>query len=124
MSEFLDRPTEHVDVSGNPDAEALVESFGRASFQARNLYGCSEVYRRMARDEETVIFLGLAGAMVPAGMKKIISDLMKNHLIDVLVSTGANLFHDFFEALGYHHYVGDAEAPDDESDLRYVCERP
>jgi hypothetical protein len=32
MSEFLDNPTEHVDVSGNPDTEALVELFGRASF--------------------------------------------------------------------------------------------
>jgi len=63
-------------------------------------------------DEEAVIFLGLAGAMVPAGMRKIIADLIRNHCIDVLVSTGANLFHDFFEAIGYHHYVGDTPADD------------
>jgi len=66
----------------------------------------------MLADDEAVIFLGLAGALVPAGMRKIIADLVRHHFVDVLVSTGANLFHDFFEAIGYRHYVGDPPADD------------
>ena len=65
----------------------------------------------MLQDDAT-IFLGLAGAMVPAGMKGIISYLIQNRFIDGLVSTGANLFHDSHEALGYHHYQGSVDVDD------------
>jgi deoxyhypusine synthase len=60
----------------------------------------------MLRDEEATRFFGLAGAMVPAGMGGIISDLIERGYIDVLVSTGANCVHDIIEALGCHHYHG------------------
>jgi deoxyhypusine synthase len=113
-AKYLDQSTEHVDVSDDKGLYDLLMSFSRASFQARNLSRCFEVYQRMLMDEQAVIYFGLAGALVPAGMRKIIVDLMKNHFIDVLVSTGANLFHDFFEALGYHHYIGDSYADDSE----------
>jgi deoxyhypusine synthase len=112
MPKYLDKPTEHVNISSNEGVDALVASFSRASFQARNLYRCADVYRQMLRDDEAVIFLGLAGALVPGGMRKIIVNLIRHHLVDVLVSTGANLFHDFFEALGYRHYAGDPLAND------------
>jgi len=114
MAKYLDKPTERVDVSSDMTLDALVGSFSGASFQARNLYRCVEVYRRMLQDQHAVIFLGLAGAMVPAGMRKIIADLIRRHYIDVLVSTGANLFHDFFEAIGYRHYMGSPFADDTE----------
>jgi deoxyhypusine synthase len=43
--------------------------------------------------------------MVPAGMKKIISDMLEN--VNVFVTTGANLTHDLMESLGEKHYQGD-----------------
>ena len=51
---------------------------------------------------------GLPGAMVPAGMGGIVSDLIRAKHIDVLVSTGANLTHDIIEAIGCHHFHGTA----------------
>ena len=62
----------------------------------------------MLRDKETTKFFGLAGAMVPAGMGGIVSDLIKDGHIDVLVSTGANLTHDIIEAIGCKHFHGTA----------------
>jgi deoxyhypusine synthase len=38
--------------------------------------------------------------------------MMENKLIDVLVSTGANLYHDWHEALGNRHYVGSHQVND------------
>ena len=61
----------------------------------------------MLRDEVT-IFLGLAGAMVPGGMRPVITYLIENRLIDCLVSTGANLFHDLYETLGQPPLAGQA----------------
>jgi deoxyhypusine synthase len=48
--------------------------------------------------------MGMAGAMVPAGMRRLVVYLIKNRLIDCLVTTGANLFHDIHESLGRFHY--------------------
>ncbi len=60
----------------------------------------------MLNEERITILMGLSGAMVPAGMRKIISWLIRNRYIDVLVSTGANHFHDIHEAMGFRHYLG------------------
>jgi len=59
-------------------------------------------------DEEVTIFLGLAGAMVPAGLGEFIAYLLRERKVDCLVSTGANLFHDLCEGLGIVHYQGSA----------------
>ena len=50
--------------------------------------------------------------MVPAGMRPLITYLIENRLIDVIVSTGANLYHDVYESLGFAHSQGDPEGDD------------
>jgi len=65
----------------------------------------------VARNDVTV-FMGLAGAMVPAGMGRLVAFSIEHNLIDCLVSTGANIFHDCYEALGNRHYIGTHEADD------------
>lgn len=89
----------------------LVKAMGRGSFQARSVGEALEVWKSMLSDN-TVIMLGLAGAMVPGGMRKMIAYLIRERLIDCLVSTGANLFHDLHEIRGLHHWQGDPMADD------------
>ena len=72
----------------------------------------ASIYSAMLNDKETTRFLGLAGAMVPAGMGGIVSDLMRDGRVDVLVSTGANLTHDVIEAIGCHHFRGTEQSDD------------
>jgi deoxyhypusine synthase len=60
----------------------------------------------MVRDDDCAVFLALAGAMVPAGLRQLVADLIRENLIDVVVTTGANMVHDAMEALGGHHYKG------------------
>ncbi|UCF75944.1 MAG: deoxyhypusine synthase family protein, partial [Betaproteobacteria bacterium] len=71
-----------------------------------------DVFRTMLAVPRAVIFFGLSGAMVPAGMRKIISTMIRRKMIDVVVSTGANLYHDYYEALGHHHFKGTPHADD------------
>jgi deoxyhypusine synthase len=73
------------------------------SFQARSLGLAFEIWQKALKDD-TTIFLGLSGAMTPAGLRKVIVYLIENRLIDVLVTTGANVFHDLHETLGGLHY--------------------
>jgi deoxyhypusine synthase len=67
----------------------------------------------MLDDPACIVFMGLSGAMIPGGMRKVIRDMIEMKLVDVIVSTGANVFHDIFESFGYQHYVGSEEGDDD-----------
>ena len=71
-----------------------------------------EVVAEMFRDPDCMVFLALAGPLVPAGLRMIIRDLIEAGHVKVLVTTGANLVHDMIESLGYEHYRGTFQAED------------
>lgn len=105
--DFLSTPVTHMALKPNMTVNQLIQQFGNAgSFGAGRLASACDIYERMVRDEECTIFLALSGAVVPAGLRTVIADLIRRRLIDVLVSTGANMVHDLIEALGGHHYKG------------------
>jgi deoxyhypusine synthase len=112
-SKFLQQPVQHLDPKGTKSLLDLIKAFQYTSFQSRNVFKCFEVFRKMLDDPACIIFLGLSGAMIPGGMRRVIRDMIKMKLIDVIVSTGANIFHDLFESFGYRHYVGSEEGDDD-----------
>ncbi|MFX1389016.1 MAG: deoxyhypusine synthase family protein [Promethearchaeota archaeon] len=90
----------------------FIESLRDTGFNAKRLALACDIYKKMIEDINCVKFFGLAGALVPAGMQKIIYDFIQEGFIDVLVTTGANLTHDLAEALGFHHLQGNIELDD------------
>jgi len=93
-----------IKISKNMKVSELVEEMSGIGFQGEKIAEASRIMEKMFKDKECKIFLGVAGAMVPGGMKRIIIDLLDD--ADVLVTTGANLTHDLIEALGEKHYKG------------------
>jgi deoxyhypusine synthase len=112
-SKILRNPIHPLNLRGVQNLFDLVQAFQHTSFQSRNVFKCFEVFRKMLEDPECVIFLGLSGAMIPGGMRRVVSDMIRMKLVDVIVSTGANIFHDLFESFGYRHYVGSDDGDDD-----------
>ncbi len=104
-------PTSPIEVKDRRISE-LLNAMSKTGFQGRKLGEAFRIWTEMLKEEEITILMGLSGAMVPAGMRKILSWLIKNRYVDVLVSTGANIFHDIHETLGFKHYLGN-EAVDD-----------
>jgi len=100
-------PVAPFEIQKGDSAREILTRMTQTGFQGKNLGRCFTTWSEMI-DNSNLIFMGLAGAMVPAGMKNVISFLMKNRWIDCLVSTGANLFHDLHEAVGRKHYQGEA----------------
>jgi deoxyhypusine synthase len=98
-------------VTGSATAAEIVQRMGDTAFQARNLGQAARIWES-ALGDDTTIFFGLAGAMVPAGMRPLIVHLIENRMIDVIVSTGANVYHDVYETLGFEHAHGDPEGDD------------
>jgi deoxyhypusine synthase len=110
---ILNKPVRHIDVRKTQNVYDLVQGFQHTSFQSRNVFKCFEVLRNMLKDPRCIIFLGLSGAMIPGGMRKVIRDMIEWRLVDVIVSTGANMFHDIFESSGFRHYIGSDNGDDD-----------
>lgn len=105
MSLYSRKTVQPIPLNSKYQVSDLLEAMGRTAFQARNLSLALNIWLEMLNGKNT-IFLGLAGAMVPAGMGKLVSALIEKRFIDCLVSTGANLFHDLHETLGYFHWQG------------------
>jgi len=66
----------------------------------------------MFGDPDYTVFLTLSGALVPAGFRRVIRDLIEDEYVNVLVTTGANMVHDMVEALGFRHMIGSFQAED------------
>ncbi|HXW98506.1 MAG TPA: deoxyhypusine synthase [Methanomicrobiales archaeon] len=96
--------------------ELVRELEASGAFNGGSLAKAARITEEMFRDDKATTFVGLAGAMVPAGMGGIVSDLIDRGYVDVLVSTGANLVHDIVEAIGCTHHHGSADCSD--NDLR------
>ena len=113
MTKSCDQPVTQLRVKPDMTVGELVAAMGKAgAYNGGALCKAADIYTAMLRDKETTKFFGLAGAMVPAGMGGIVSDLIKSGHIDILVSTGANLTHDIIEAIGCHHFHGTAFCDD------------
>ena len=104
--EFAHDPIGHASITAGMSVSELVEEYGRAGIGAANVNEAVDVYAEMLGREDVTNFFGLAGAMVPAGMRRIVADLIRDGHIDALVTTGANLTHDSIEAIGGKHHHG------------------
>jgi deoxyhypusine synthase len=110
---YLQNPVKHININGTLTVDQLIQEFKNSgSFGAGRLAGACDIYEKMVRDEECTIFLALSGAVVPAGMRKLVTDLIRSRLVDVIVSTGASMVHDAIEALNGHHYKGNVVVDD------------
>jgi deoxyhypusine synthase len=116
---FLHTHVSPFQVRDHLSAAEMVRSMAGTSFQARNLAQAVRIWRRMLEDDVT-IFLGLAGAMVPAGMRNVVRHIVENRMADVIVSTGANMFHDVYETLGIPHWQTSAQTDDVELGRRRI----
>jgi deoxyhypusine synthase len=104
--EYLKDPIKHIDIKKH-NVVSLVDAMNDMAFQARNLSRGAKIFDMMQKDKDCVVFLTLAGSLISAGLKLVIVDMIKNNMIDAIVSTGANIVdQDFFEALGFKHYKG------------------
>lgn len=109
---LLSRPVEHIDISSF-DARPIIDAMGKMSFTSRDLARGTEIFDEMVRDKDCTIILTIAGSTSAGGCMRIYRDLVENHMVDAVVATGASIVDmDFFEALGFRHYQGAADADD------------
>lgn len=112
---ILTRPTSPFPVDPSADVRTTLLRMSGTGFQGRSLGEALRVWEAM-HAAGAFVFLGISGALVPAGMRLAIKWLIDNDYVHCVVSTGAQLFHDIHENLGYSNYQGNPHG--DDSTLR------
>ena len=108
-NELLKDQIQHLDIKQH-NVVGLVDAMASMAYSSRELARAANMYEMMLRDTDCGVILCLAGSMISAGLQKVIVDLVRNNMVDAIVSTGANIVdQDFFEALGYRHYIAGDE---------------
>jgi deoxyhypusine synthase len=96
------KPIKYYRPRGSADVRALIDD-GFQAFNAARLSEACHIYadKMLAPANDTTIGLTLAGALTPAGLGGCLIELMDRGLIDFMISTGANLYHDLHYALNF-----------------------
>ena len=102
-TKYLTAPIRPVQVDRDRSVAGLLEKMEGAGFGARQLAEAHRIWLDMLEDSTTII-VAASGALVPAGMRRLLAYVIKNRFVDVLVCSGSMLFHDLHETLGRHHY--------------------
>jgi deoxyhypusine synthase len=111
--DILSTPVTQIDLESSQTIRELVEAFKGSSIQSRNLGTCAGIWERMLSDKERpTIILGLSGPLIAAGQRKVIRDMIRYGLVDVIATTGAVMYQDFYQAMGGKHYMGTPDADD------------
>src|SRR5260370_17974263 len=107
--DLLTRPIQHLDIKQH-NVVSLVAAMRTTAYSSRDAARAADIYEMMLHDTDCGVILCLAGSLISAGLQQVFIDLVRNNMVDAIVSTGANIVdQDFFEALGFNHYMADDE---------------
>jgi deoxyhypusine synthase len=96
-----------MDIDDGMSVLDLIEQMGKSGvLGAGRMYRATKLLAETLEDDDTTVFLSVAGPLVPGGLRKIIRDMIENDMVDVLVTSGANITHDLLEAFGGRHHYG------------------
>jgi deoxyhypusine synthase len=101
------RPITYYRPSGSPQLRHLIDN-GFQAFNAGRLSEACHIFteKMLAPENDTTIGLTIAGALTPAGLGGCIIEMMDRGLVDFIISTGANLYHDLHYALNFTLHRG------------------
>jgi deoxyhypusine synthase len=101
------QPIKYYRPRGSADIRQLIDG-GFQAFNAGRLSEACHIYadKMLAPEEDTTIGLTVAGALTPAGLGGCAIELMERGLVDFVISTGANLYHDLHYALNFTLHRG------------------
>ncbi|MCX5895956.1 MAG: deoxyhypusine synthase [Proteobacteria bacterium] len=85
------------------------------AYNAGRLREASQIFLQKMLKQDVLVGMSITGALTPAGLGiSCLIPLIKNGLVDWIVSTGANLYHDMHFSLGKSLYVGSPYCDDTE----------
>src|SRR6187397_2963653 len=122
-SKYLTTPTRPVQVDRDRSVAGLLEKMEGTGFGGRQLAESHRIWLDMLGDN-TTITMAASGALIPAGMRRLLAYVVKNRFVDVLVLSGSVIFHDLHETLGRHHFQAHPNMTDAELEASQINRVP
>jgi deoxyhypusine synthase len=101
------KPIKYYRPGGSAQVRDLIEN-GFQAFNAGRLSEACHIFtdKMLAPENDTTIGLTVAGALTPAGLGGCVIEMIDRGLVDFIISTGANLYHDLHYALNFTLHRG------------------
>ena len=104
--QLLKETVKHIDIK-KIDGKKIIDAYRGMSFSSRDRARAADIFNMNLADKNASVWLTLAGSTSAGGCMQVYADMVRLNMIDVIVATGASIVDmDFFEALGFKHYVG------------------
>src|SRR5688500_10538406 len=102
-SKYLITPTRPVQVDRDRSVAGLLAQMEGTGFGGRQLAAAHRIWLVMLGDH-TTIMVASSGALIPAGMRRLLAYVINNRFVDVLVLSGSMLSPDLHESLGRYQF--------------------
>ncbi|MBN2523960.1 MAG: deoxyhypusine synthase [Bacteroidales bacterium] len=119
-TDLLRDTIKHIDITAF-DSTMIIESMKKMSFTSRDTAKAADILMKMTENKECTNILTLAGSTSAGGCMQVYVEMVRSKMIDVVVATGASIIDmDFFEALGFKHYIGRTDIQDTQLRKLYI----
>ena len=109
---MLGKKVKNIEIKKGEKVSDLVNAFSESGgFTAKKLAIASDIFKDMQRDSKCVKFLSFPADVISTGLRGVIVDLVKNKLVDVIITTCGTLDHDLAKV--WKDYYAGTEMSDD-----------
>ncbi len=106
------RPVEDISIKKDDAIGIIFEQMSKSGgFESRNLADGLNILSSMIEDRDCLKFLSFVGAVISTGLRGVITDMVKNKMCDVIITTCGALDHDI--ARHYSNYLEGSFTLDD-----------
>jgi deoxyhypusine synthase len=96
----------------NEEVSSIFSDMGNSGgFESRNLSQGVDILKKMINDSSCTKFLSFVGALMSTGSRGIVRDMVKNDMVDVIITTCGALDHDIARTYD-DYYAGDFRMDD------------
>jgi deoxyhypusine synthase len=101
----LPQKVEDIHLTPSQDVVSLVDQMQRAGgFMGRHLAEAARIFGDMVNDPKCTKFLSFPAAIIATGLRGVIVDMVKEGMVDVIVTASGTLDHDLARSWGdYYH---------------------
>lgn len=96
---FEGKDIPHIELTDETSIEDLIEIFSKTGYNAKQLGRAAKMWAEMIHNDATIC-LTMSGAMTPVGHGGILKTLIERGMIDWIITTGANVYHEEHFAWG------------------------
>lgn len=116
-------PVEDIKVTKGMTVDQLLTAMGRSGgFTAQKLADATDIATKMVKKKDCLKILSFPACIMATGTRGVIVDMVKNHMVDLIITTCGTLDHDLSRTFA-HYYKGDFAMDDEKLREKYEISR-